>query len=152
MLEKILYIERLARQLLDQHGLQDWQFKLCSSKHRVAVCKHGLKRIEYSTHYLAKTSEEKIKDTILHEIAHALVGKGHGHDASWRLKCLEIGARPERLAGEETVTTAKPNYIIECSGCGQRWKRYRLRKKYLQGPRFSICCQAELKFYKVKTK
>ena len=42
------------------------------------------------------SSLDQVRDTILHEIAHALVGPGHGHDAVWKRKCREVGARPER--------------------------------------------------------
>jgi len=37
-------------------------------------------------------SDELVRDTLLHEIAHALVGTAHGHDEVWKAKCLEIGA------------------------------------------------------------
>jgi hypothetical protein len=43
-----------------------------------------------------RNGAEEIVDTILHEIAHALVGPRHGHDTVWKAKCTDIGARPER--------------------------------------------------------
>lgn len=30
-------------------------------------------------------------DTVAHEVAHALVGPAHGHDAVWRRKAVELG-------------------------------------------------------------
>jgi SprT protein len=101
-------------------------------------------------YYLAKSSDSEIRDTILHEIAHALVGPNVGHGLRWRLKCVEIGAKPERLAGEEAVSTAKPNYVIECSACGKRWERFRLRRKLIGAP--SVCCNAPLKAYRLTRK
>lgn len=37
-----------------------------------------------------------IRDTWLHEIAHALVGPDHGHDEVWRTKALAIGCDGKR--------------------------------------------------------
>jgi hypothetical protein len=36
-------------------------------------------------------SEDEIKGIWLHEIAHALVGYGHDHDAVWNARCKSIG-------------------------------------------------------------
>ena len=35
--------------------------------------------------------DEEVKNTLLHEIAHALVGPGHRHNRVWRQKAREIG-------------------------------------------------------------
>jgi hypothetical protein len=40
-------------------------------------------------------------DTILHEIAHALVGARHGHDRVWRATALRIGCSGTRCVPEE---------------------------------------------------
>ena len=40
--------------------------------------------------------EEDIKDTVLHEIAHAIVGGIHHHDCVWKACCNKIGAEPTR--------------------------------------------------------
>ena len=48
-------------------------------------------------------SEEAVKDTILHEIAHALSPQ-FGHGPAWRQKCLEIGANPNRCYDDQVVT------------------------------------------------
>lgn len=61
-------------------------------------------------------TENQFWDTIRHEYAHLLVtmrdGKKHGHDATWKAACLEVGCRPERLA----------QYDIEASKkAGEKW-------------------------------
>lgn len=45
---------------------------------------------------------ERIKTTVLHEIAHAIVGYQHGHDKVWVTCCKSIGGDGERLAKRET--------------------------------------------------
>jgi predicted SprT family Zn-dependent metalloprotease len=128
---KIVWVTCLANELLVQHGLKQlgWKFNLDQTKQRVGVCSHRTKTIGFSLHYLEKSTDAEIRDTILHEIAHALVGSNHGHDHVWRAKCIEIGAKPKRLAGEDAVTTAKPNYLIKCPACGWQTKRYRMRRR-----------------------
>jgi predicted SprT family Zn-dependent metalloprotease len=144
---KIIWVTKLANQLLEQHGLKDlgWQFELNqTAKRRVGQCSHRTKTISYSLYYLEKSTDEDIKDTILHEIAHALVDPQHGHDSTWRIKCMEIGAKPQRLAGEDAVTSATYNYEIYCTNCGKTTgKRYRLRQEMLDNY-ISKCCNAPL--------
>jgi predicted SprT family Zn-dependent metalloprotease len=37
----------------------------------------------------------EVRDTILHEIAHVLVGPGHGHGAAWQAVAKSVGAKPQ---------------------------------------------------------
>lgn len=93
----------------------------------MGVCKHGLKRIEFSKHFLNSPWEE-VTDTILHEIAHALVGPKQGHNHVWRAKCVEIGANPRRTAGVEAVNQSRPNFRWKCPNCGWYTDRYRIKR------------------------
>lgn len=142
-LRKLEFTQSLANELMQEHGLSEWKFQLSNQKERVGECRHAEKVIRYSQHYIEKTPESEIRDTILHEIAHALVGSGHGHDWTWKMKCLEIGAKPERLTWE-SQTTANHNYRITCNGCGKSWKRHRLKRGYLNGRYVSTCCGASM--------
>lgn len=83
--------EKVARELMDLHGLTDWKFRWDNSKQRAGVCKYGPKIIGLSKPLVELWAEGPVRDTILHEIAHALVGPGAGHGFIWRQKCLEIG-------------------------------------------------------------
>jgi predicted SprT family Zn-dependent metalloprotease len=148
---KIIWVTGLANQLFKEHGLEErgWSFDLDQTKQQVGVCNHHTKKIGFSLYYLEKSSDAEIRDTILHEIAHALVGSNHGHDATWRAKCIEIGARPKRLAGEDAVTTAKPNYVMICPSCDRKWYRYRMRQRNYGGK----CpdCKIEVEIYNHQT-
>ena len=149
--DKLLEVFNLGHGLMQSHGLigKGWQFDISNTKHRVGDCLHDKKIIRLSGNYITKTPMHELKDTILHEIAHALVGSGHGHDYTWQIKCMEIGARPQRLADESAQTTATHNYEIVCTACGKKWERYRLRRNLMREGAKSSCCHAKLKFYKV---
>src|ERR1700722_17497176 len=91
--QKAVRLRLEARRLMDLHGLKEWEFGINSNVRRTGVCYYPRKtapgRIELSAHFVERNTEEEIRDTLLHEIAHAIVGPGHGHDAAWREKCVE---------------------------------------------------------------
>ena len=147
--EKLINTAGLANKLLHEYGLYDkgWRFELSSTKRIVGQCNFDKKIIVVSMNFMHSDPAE-IEDTIRHEIAHALAGPEHGHDSTWRRYAIHVGARPERCAPPEVKSAAKPNYIIECTGCGRRWKRYRLRRSLAN--EVSICCKTAFKFYRVK--
>jgi hypothetical protein len=57
-----------------------------------AQCVYEEKLIIVTEHHIKLSTPAEIRDTILHEIAHALVGP-LGHDNTWAAKATEIGAR-----------------------------------------------------------
>jgi hypothetical protein len=93
--------QALGRRLLDEHGLHDWSLVLDRAKRRAGVCRPGRKEIGLSGPLTALHSEAEVRDTILHEIAHALVGPRHGHDAVWRATALRIGSSGERCTSAD---------------------------------------------------
>jgi predicted SprT family Zn-dependent metalloprotease len=124
--------KELATQLLATHGLAEWQFAFNTNKRRAGVCRYPARGrpgcIELSRHYVLRNPEDEVRDTILHEIAHALVGHGHGHDEVWKAKCVEVGARPERCYGEE-VEMPRGRWRATCGGCGKDYDRHRRPKR-----------------------
>src|SRR3954468_6565933 len=98
---------RLALDLMAGHRLRGWSFRFNRSKTNLGLCRYGPRLIELSVHFVERNSREEVRDTLLHEIAHALVGPGHGHDEAWRRKCLDVGARPERLSFEADMPVGR---------------------------------------------
>ncbi|MEX1015899.1 MAG: SprT-like domain-containing protein [Phycisphaeraceae bacterium] len=124
--------ERLALALMHQHDLpaQGWRFRWSAGKRQLGVAqiRHRrdrytgkstpIKTIRLSRHLVQLNSDAEVRDTILHEIAHALAGLEHGHDAHWQAVCRRIGATPQRLAGE-AVVTPPARYQVVCGDCRQ---------------------------------
>ena len=121
---------RLARDLFALHRLHGWAFTFNRGKRTMGWCLYGSRTIELSVHFVERNDMVLIRDTLLHEIAHALVGPGHGHDAVWKRKCVEIGARPERVSHE--VNMPEGRWQARCGQCGLLHHRHR-RPKQMKG-------------------
>lgn len=121
----ILKAEKMARELMDQHALLDWSFEWDRAKRRFGRCVFATKTISLSKYVTEVKPEDEVKDTILHEIAHALVGPGHGHDEVWRRMALKIGSNGQRCYGGEALPG---KYVATCKN-GHVHYRYRKPKK-----------------------
>jgi len=104
-----------AAELMRQHGLDGWTVRLDHARRRAGQCDYTRRVISLSRHYVRHADAAHIHDTILHEIAHALVGPHHGHDAVWRRKAREIGCSATRC---HTLTFAAAPWLMRCpNGC-----------------------------------
>jgi predicted SprT family Zn-dependent metalloprotease len=119
-------VRKLALELLASHNLHSWSFAFNRRKQALGLCVYHRRTIELSVYLVKRNSHEEILDTILHEIAHALVGPGHGHDEVWKRKCIEIGAKPIRCG---TADMPKGCWLSHCNGCGRQFHRHRKPKR-----------------------
>ena len=115
----------LAIELMLQHGLGDWRFFFDHAKKRFGCCDYLNKTIHLSSILVKLNVVERVRNTILHEIAHALSGLDIGHGSEWKRKCREIGAIPERCystaEGETNLPPANiplEKYTAICKVCG----------------------------------
>lgn len=113
---------KLARQLMNAHGLNDWRFRFNRRKRAMGLCRYDRKIIELSIHFVLANAQSKVQDTILHEIAHALAGSESGHGPKWQQICKKIGAAPNRL-GEAQMPSGKWRAV--CPACGFKYTRHR---------------------------
>jgi predicted SprT family Zn-dependent metalloprotease len=127
--ERFLAARQLALRLLAAHGLQDWSFAFNRRKRSMGMCFYERQAIELSIWFIERNAEEAIRDTLLHEIAHALVGPGHGHDEVWKQKCIAIGAQPVRC-GQADMPAGR--WQARCTSCDFCYYRHR-RPKRLKG-------------------
>ena len=97
----------LARKLMDRHGLKDWELGFSAAKTRLGSCDSGRKIIRLSLKHAAGSPEGEVKDTILHEIAHALAGPAARHGPEWKAVASRLGATPKSCAQESEETQRK---------------------------------------------
>ena len=118
--------EILAKQLMQQHGLTEigWRFEFDNAKRRFGVCNYTAKIIGLSRSLVELNDEARVRNTILHEIAHALT-PGHGHDRVWSRKAREIGSDGERCYKSQLVETPSAKYQAVCNTCGHTHKRHK---------------------------
>ena len=104
-----------------------WVFGFDLANSRAGVCRYAERRIDLSVSYGLAATRGEIEDTVLHEIAHAIVGPKHNHDVVWKAKAREIGCAGERC---HRVQHSTPKWIGEC-GCGQQWFRQTLQRRMM---------------------
>lgn len=117
--------EQLVISLMREHGLGNlgWKFKFDNAYSRLGICRYSRRVIGLSRPFILANEESEVRDTILHEIAHALT-PGADHGLAWRLKAQEIGARPERCASAD-VKQVPADWQGECQDCHIKINRQR---------------------------
>jgi predicted SprT family Zn-dependent metalloprotease len=115
-------VQEYALEVMGSFGLVDWSFGWDRARRRMGFCVHSRKRITLSRHFVARNSPDEIRDTVLHEIAHALVGPKHGHDAVWKAMCREVGCKPERCG---VADMPEGRWRADCGCCGAKYRRHR---------------------------
>ena len=126
----LLVAEKLALNLMRQHNLTNigWRCEFDNAKRRFGCCNHRTKIISLSRELVKLNDEAKIENTILHEIAHALVGRNHGHDNVWRQKAIEIGCDGNRCYSTDNTNIVVGKYKATCPKCNHVHHKHRKPK------------------------
>lgn len=122
----MFHAEILAGELLFLHGLekQGWIFTFDRAKKRFGRCNYTTKTISLSKYLTEINSEEKVTETIIHEIAHALAGHSAGHGKKWKETMTHLGQTPNRCYGNDVISP-KLKYTGKC-------KNYKICKTEIQ--------------------
>ncbi|MBF0288302.1 MAG: SprT-like domain-containing protein [SAR324 cluster bacterium] len=108
-----------AHCLMEKYGLieKGWKFRFDNAKIRAGQCRYDKKEISISKNLANQAPASEITDTLLHEIAHALVGK-RGHHHEWKRTAISIGCNGNRC---HSLQFTQPKYIQQCEkGCWER--------------------------------
>lgn len=96
---------RYARRLMRLHGLRGWKVKTVNDYNELGCCWYAPKTIHLSWPFWKVNSMRVNRDTVLHEIAHALLPpRKRDHDREWKQVAKKIGAIPMRTAKHKNPT------------------------------------------------
>lgn len=98
----------LAGDLLRRHPeLSDWRVTFSRrSRRTLGLCRHRHKVIQLSVPFVRLNDAGEVRDVTLHEVAHALVGPGHGHGEAWKAMARRVstpyaGLRAKKMIGKD---------------------------------------------------
>lgn len=108
----------LALELMATHGLIEagWSFRFNRAKGYAGIADLDLREISLSGSMVDVVAPSVVRETILHEIAHALTGEDEEeeHGPLWKAKAIEIGASGE----EEEMSYIPQVWTSKCPNCG----------------------------------
>ena len=131
----------LARELMNAHGLGHVTFGWHRSNRAVGICHSSrlpmagsdwhVVGITLSSGLVAVNEETIIRNTILHEIAHAKAGHKAGHGPLWKLAAIDVGARPEATCSAGVIEVPTKIQAV-CPLCARvhYFRRMPKRTKY----------------------
>lgn len=132
--------KKMAIELMTEHRVPtNWVFRFDRGRRRFGCCNYTKTTISLSHHLVRLNSEERVKNTILHEIAHALCPGAH-HGPAWVRTAKSIGCTGERCYTAENTVTMKPLIKGTCPtpDCGAVLLRNRVSRKACA---CSACCR-----------
>lgn len=138
---------------IDLHLPNDWTFVIDERpRKRVGQCRYRKREIGLSAWAVDSTMPmDEIEDTIRHEIAHALVGPGHGHDGFWKRMAENCGATPEACASIDEDHLPEPLWRGTCQRCGYVFTRHRLKRRWRKdGNSYHDNCRGKIAWRKTR--
>jgi predicted SprT family Zn-dependent metalloprotease len=148
---------RLARKMMDEHGLTDWKIAWSRAKKTHGLCNYATRTLTFSAVAFAHIDEAEVRNTILHEIAHVFAGGLAGHGPSWQRIHRSIGGTGEQYVSKtasKAIPTAwvgkcrnghesngqhrAPLRVKFCAKCSPRWKPENVFVWYKNGRRMHV--------------
>ncbi|GAB2619633.1 hypothetical protein Aab01nite_33750 [Paractinoplanes abujensis] len=129
-------VRELATAVMAEHRLSGWRLVFDNAKTRAGSCHSAKREIALSRPLMRLYEPAQVRQTILHEVAHALAGAGHGHDRVWRGIARRIGYTGGRClpadtpkvdgawvgvcaAGHRTTAHRRPIRVRSCPECSK---------------------------------
>ena len=146
------YALKKLEKYMDHFGLlkDGWDYGLDNPKRRAGQCDYSKKKITLGKLFVnkrRKVSRGDIKNTILHEIAHAFT-PGHQHDKVWKDMAIKIGCDGKRCC-KNYLEMEDYKYVYTCKlGC--MLKRHRRSKLLDDIDKYGLKCKKHnLKIFKI---
>lgn len=112
---KKLQALKIIAKLMVENGLGDWHIDLKDVTSYHAQTMYKPKKITYSVRSLTVMNKEQLVGITYHEIAHALVGGGHGHGRVFKNMYRVISGN-DNYAGFSTKLNVR-KYLFTCPNC-----------------------------------
>ena len=110
--EALEAIAARASAWITTHRLTGWSFQFDHATTRAGCCNYRTRVISLAHAYDRTATDAEIDEALLHELAHALVGKTHGHDHVWQAQAIALGCSGRRC---HDVQFTPPRYIVTCA-------------------------------------
>ena len=124
------YITAMATALMLEHiEDREWNFGFDSGRRRAGLCSYTDKKITVSKYLSLVHSIDDVRQTLLHEIAHAVCGPKEGHSKKWLASAKRIGYRNETYTGDEIAKEYAP-YRGLCPNGHQHYRYQRPKRLY----------------------
>jgi len=150
---------KLCRDELNKHNLIDWGVGVTTDPNKsfLGICMGKDKKIILNAFHIDIHPDSEVIDTIMHEVAHAIVGTINGHNEVWQAKAKELGASTlpcshldlpahvidairsgqivEMTVEEETHIIRRPKYTVTrlqdmCPDCAVLGKKTVAKEKF----------------------
>ena len=127
---ELIHAKETALDFMEQFGLLErgWTFEWHNKKRAYGSCNWKKKKIYLSEFLLPHMQYKDIKDTILHEIAHALDSEKRGyssHDNTWKSVARKVGADPKSCHEKVDLPKSEFNWLHVCPKCNRWWGLYK---------------------------
>lgn len=119
---------REALLLMEAAELRGWGFRFDSARRRAGSCTHRTRTITLSGPLTDLYDQDTVRGVILHEIAHALVGPDHHHDAVWKRAARMLGA-PDDARLPASLPTPEEPWVGTCPQCGAQRRLFRAPRR-----------------------
>lgn len=106
----------LAERKIAEH-CPEYRFKWMSRKNTFGLCRYSTKEILLSKLLVERNAPQRVLETIMHEIAHALHPTAH-HGRAWKLQMIAFGYTPRRCFSNKDTEVIKGIYTCICGNCG----------------------------------
>lgn len=150
----IQLIAELADSALEdwKNELPHWNWQWNNNVSRLGCCKYDMQTIFLSLPWTKKVDDDEALDTLLHELAHAIVFMRYGinairrdgyHGRLWQKVCVELGVIPNRLTRTDVKMSdldVVPKWLVKCRTCGITTPYYR-KPKYKIGRYICVPCK-----------
>ena len=136
-------IREFANEQLQKWGLADWNFEFNRRKNALGLCNFKSKTVYVSQYFTSDL--DKVRDTVLHEVAHALAFVRYGHKRhgwQWVICCRQVGANPVPCHDITDMEHTRPeeSWRTVCCNCGKvTGKSYRRRQEKTLARRRCLC-------------